>query len=97
MEITYLTEDKSVEVKLVYIVRRNLKRYRGIGKCYPKHTQCLMFVNGLLRGYGEVVKHEYDEDDPSFAFKEATRRVMHKLTGKWLRTELWRLVLEKIE
>jgi len=97
MEITYITNDKSIEVKLVYIVKTRLHNYGGIGKTWPKHTQCLMFVNGLLAGYGEVVKHEKDTDNQKFAFKEATNRVMNKMNLKFIREELWKKVLKEVD
>ena len=97
MEITYKTKDESIEIKLVYIVRTRLHNYKGVGKTWPKHTQCLMFVNGLLEGYGEVVKHEKDTDNQKFAFKEATNRVMHKINLKFIREELWKKVLNEVE
>ena len=97
MEITYKTADESVEIKLVYIVKHRLKVYGGIGKSWPKHTQCLLFMNGLLLGFGEVVKHKEDKDNQAFAFKEATRRVIDKINIKFMREEIWRKVLSAIE
>jgi len=97
MEITYTTQDKTIEVKLVYIVKQRLHNYPGIGKSWPKHTQCLAFVNGLLSSYGEVVKHEKDLDNQSYAFKEATRKALNKINLKCIREELWKKVLTEIK
>ena len=92
LEISYTSQDKSIEVRLVYIVKRRLRFYKGIGKSWPKHTQCLAFVNGLIVGYGEVIKHENDADNPNFAYKEATKKVMGKINIKSIRQELWKIL-----
>jgi hypothetical protein len=96
MEITYSTEDDSIKVKLVYIVNRRFHNYEGIGKSWPKHTQCLMFINGLIAGYGEVVKHEKDEDNQKYAYLLATKKVMDKIQLKFIRKEIWEKVKDKI-
>ncbi len=95
--ITYITDDESIEIKLQYIAKQRLHIYSKQGKVYPKHTQCLMFKNGLLVGYGEVIKHNNDIDNPEFAFKEATRKVMDKINIKFIREELWAKVLAEIK
>lgn len=91
-DITLNSSDDSIRVKLVYIIKFRFHRY-GLGKSWPKHTQCLMFINDLLVGYGEVVKHANDEDNESYAIKAATAKVMPKLVFKDMRTELWNKIL----
>lgn len=88
METTHITSDKSYEVKLVYIVKHRLHFYRG-NKSYPKHTQCLCFINGLIVGFGEVIKHENDIDNQNFAYKLATKKVINNINCKFIRKELW--------
>lgn len=96
MEIVYKAPDESIEIKLVYITsRRKLKYYKAYGKAWPRITQCLMFYNGLIVGFGEVVKHQSDVDNVEFAMRLATKRVLSKLPSKLLRTDIWKLVLNE--
>lgn len=98
MQINYSTEDKSINIQLVYIVKNNMRMYRGIGKSWPKQTQCLLFYNGILKSFGLVTKHIKDEDNPAFAHKLATKKALEgQLRIKWLRKELWKLVLSELE
>ena len=96
MKITYITPDKSIEVKLVYIVKRRLHNYAGFGKTWPKHTQCLCYINGLFHSFGEAVKHEKDVDDQKFAFKIATGKALLKLNAKDIRQELWKKLFAEL-
>lgn len=96
MEISYKTQDGCMEVKLVYIVKHRYHYYRGLGKSWPKHTQCLMFINGLLIEFGEVVKHQKDPDNQAFAYKEATRKVMKRLHSPDIRKILWDKLFNEI-
>lgn len=96
-EIIYKVEDDDYEVKLVYIVKRRLHNYKNIGKSYPKHTQCLCFINGLIVGFGEVVKHEADKDNQNLAYKLATKKVMDKIIFKDIRKEIWMKVLNEFK
>lgn len=97
MEITYTTEDGSIEVRLLYIVKRRLRNYPGIGKSWPKHTQCLCFLNGLMHSFGEVVKHEKDPDNQAYAFKKATEIAVEEINLKHVRSELWVKVRQGIK
>ncbi len=96
MEIYYKTPDNSIRIKLVYSIGRELKQYAGIGKSYPPQTQCLFFVNGFLRGCGTVVKHEKDKNNQNFAFKLATKKALADFKCKWIRKEIWKIVIDKI-
>lgn len=93
MEVTYTSED-NFEVRLVYIVKPRYRNYPGIGKCWPKHTQCLMFINGLFVGHGEVVKHQLDEDNKRYAIVAATKKVMNKIHFTDIRKKLWEQIFE---
>lgn len=97
MEISYKTDDGSIQITLKYIVGRGFHNYPGIGKSWPKHTQCLCFVNGLMKGFGEVVKHEKDLDNQKLAYKLATKKAIEKMNLKYLRKELWLKLLNEIE
>lgn len=97
MEIVYKTNDESIQITLKYIVGRGFHNYPGIGKSWPKHTQCLCFVNGLMKGFGEVVKHEKDPDNQKLAYKLATKKAIDKIGLKFVRKELWLRVLDTIE
>ena len=97
MEIIHLSKDKSWEVKLTYISKTVPKYYGGFGNKRVKYTQCIMFVNGLIVGYGEVAKHESDTDNQRFSYIEATKRVMGKITFKSDRKEIWEKVLNEIK
>ena len=96
MEINYQTKDKSIDIKLVYIVKRQLKMYY-IGKTWPKHTQCLFYYNGLLRGFGTVVLHYTDKDNQRLAYKLATKKAIVDYTQRWLRKELWKTVITELD
>lgn len=95
MEINFKTEDSSIEIKLVYIVKLKLTYYRK-NKYWPKHTQCLLFYNGLLLGFGGVVKHERDLDNQNLAYKLATKKVIDKIHFQFIRKELWKMLDTKI-
>ena len=96
MEINYKTDDESIDIKLLYIVKQKLTRYRK-DKYWPKHTQCLLFYNGLLLGFGEVIKHEKDSDNQSLAYKLATKKVMDKIFLPYIRRELWKKLIAEIK
>ena len=79
-DITYRSGDNSVDVRFQFIVQRRLK-YTHLGKGWPKHTQCLLWCNGLLVASAIVVKHALDEDDPIFAFKLTARKCIEQYTS----------------
>lgn len=61
-----------------FLTGNPLRRYWR-DKCWPRVTQCVIKRDGLIIGFGEVVKHERDIDNPRHgrlfaakkAFKEA--------------------------
>lgn len=85
--VHYMTEDKSMDIELRFITRKVLRFYH-VGKAWPKHTQCLLFVNGLLKGFETIVKHAYDEDNPQNAYKRVAEQVMKNNLPKHLRNEV---------
>lgn len=93
MEIVYTSEDKSLEYKLVYISKRKLRGYKG-DKTMPVVTQCLLFKNGLLQDFAEVVKCESDKHNPQLAYKLVTKKVMPSVYFTDIKTELWKLFFE---
>lgn len=93
-EITY-SPDESMTIQLVYSCGTKLKM-TSLGKTWPKHTQCLMYMNGLLQSFGTVVKHANDIDDPKFAYKLVTTKAL-TLNNKWLRKTIWGLVHTKLK
>jgi len=92
--INYETSDKSIKIRLEYLTGHQLKMYY-LGKSYPKTTQCLMYVNGFLRGTGAVVKHEKDVDNENLGIRLATKKALPSLNIKCIREEVWKLVLEE--
>ena len=92
-DIIYITDDKSLEIRLQFIVKNTLK-YTHLGKGYPKHTQCLMFSNGLLKCFKTIVKHSKDEDNQMFAYRLVAEKCLKSISNKWLRNEV-RLIFNK--
>ena len=93
MEINYITNDKSIHIRLEYLVGYPLRMYY-VGKTYPRTTQCLMYMNGIHRKTGTVIKHKKDEDNPNLAIRLVTKKALSALNMKCLRDEVWKLVLD---
>lgn len=87
IEIIWKSEDNSLEIKLQFISKPQLK-YTHLGKSWPKHTQCLMYSNGLLKCFETILKHERDEDNPLFAHRLVAERCMKNIHNKWIRGEV---------
>jgi len=87
-EISYITTDNSLKYKLVYITGRKVFG-RTRDKTYPKVTQCLLFTNGLLTSFGQVVKCDSDIDNLEYAVKLVTKKVMKDIWFKSVRKEIW--------
>lgn len=94
-DIIYTTGDKSLEIKLVFIVKNRLK-YTHLGKGWPKHTQCLMYSNGLLDCFETIVKHNNDVDDQKFAYKLVAEKCLKNIKNKWLRGEVRNVLDESL-
>ncbi len=93
-DIIYKTSDNSLEVRLQFIVAKRLK-YTHLGKIYPKHTQCLMYSNGLLDCFETVIKHAKDEDNQVHAYKLVAEKCLKTISNKWLRSQV-RLMLNEV-
>lgn len=61
-------------VTVEFFTGHRLKRYWK-DKYWPKTTQCLIKVDGLIAALGEVIKHEKDIDNPKdaklFSFRKS--------------------------
>lgn len=94
-EINYITDDKSLSYRVVYIVGRKLRGYKG-DKTYPKVTQCLLFKNNLLVSFAEVVKCDNDKDNIEYAIKLVTKKVIKDVYFTDIRKSLWKLIDEEL-
>lgn len=92
-DIIYISPDKSLKIRLQFIVKNRLK-YTHLGKGWPKHTQCLLYSNGLLDCFETVIKHAKDEDNQIFAYKLVAEKCLATITNKWVRSQV-RLELNK--
>jgi len=66
------------------------------GKHWPKTTQCLVYANGRLIGFSEVIKHVNDIDNQKLANKLAAKKafdVTYLKNWKSLRTKFWNKIL----
>jgi hypothetical protein len=97
MNIFYETNDKSLRYHLQYFTKNRLTYYKG-NKNYPLYTQCLIFRNDLVAGYGEVIKHENDEHNQKYAYIKATEKAFQnsKINSKFIRKDLWDLLFQTI-
>lgn len=95
-DIIYKTSDNSLEIRLQFIVKNNLK-YTHLGKGWPKHTQCLMYFNGLLNCFETVVKHAKDEDNQVYAYRLVADKCLNNISNKWLRSEVELLLNKALE
>ena len=95
--VLYVSPDNTIKIELVYIVIKVLKIYPGIGKTYPKHTQCLVYINNILAGFSTVIKHEFDEDNQNYAYKLVTKKAMKFINTKFIRKEVWKRVNSELK
>lgn len=86
-DIIYKSSDSSLEIRLQFIVKSRLK-HTHLGKGWPKHTQCLLYSNGLLDCFETIVKHKKDEDSPKFAYKLVAEKCLKSIDNKWLRGQV---------
>lgn len=92
-DIIYKSSDNSLEIRLQFIVKNRL-RYTHLGKSWPKHTQCLIYSNGLLDSFAQIIKHSRDEDNQKFAYKLVAEKCLKTIHNKWLRGQV-RLILDE--
>lgn len=86
-DIIYKTSDNSVEIRLQFIVKNRLK-YTHLGKGWPKHTQCLMYSNGLLDCFETIVKHQKDVDNQVYAYRLVAEKCIKTINNKCLRDQV---------
>ena len=95
-EVTWTSKDNSLEYKLVFIRKRQLK-YTHLGKTWPFHTQCLIYENGLLKHFETIVKHARDEDNLVFAYRLVAEKCLKFIDSKWLRGQIREELLKELE
>lgn len=85
----------SITFTIEFIIARPLRRnHRSIHT--PKTTQCLVYQDGLLLGFGTVVKHENDVDNQDVANVNAAKIAFQNAfpnsdpDSRAIRTELWK-------
>jgi hypothetical protein len=68
-------------------------RWNSYGKCWPKVTQCILYIDSGIKCHCEVVKHENDIDNPLFT-RTLTAKMAFKQAKFWkeLRVEFWKLM-----
>lgn len=84
---TVICTSGDIEIRLVFNIQNRLK-YTYLGKGWPKHTQCLMYVNNFLMCSETIVKHERDIDNKAFACRRVAESCMKKISNKWLRAQV---------
>lgn len=92
-EVIYKSEDGTINITLQFRVQQRLK-FTHLGKGWPKHTQCLVFYNGLLSHFETIVKHAKDEDNQIFAYRLVAEKCLKTISNKWLRGQV-RIELNK--
>lgn len=79
--------DGTMIIRLEFRVQRRLK-FTHLGKGWPKHTQCLMFIDGLLEHFETIVKHKKDEDNQLYAYKLVAEKCLKTISNKWIRSQV---------
>jgi retron-type reverse transcriptase len=92
-EVIYKSADSTMTILLQFRVQRRLK-FTHLGKGWPKHTQCLMFIDGLLEHFETIVKHKKDEDNQLYAYKFVAEKCLKNIPNKWIRGQV-RIELDK--
>ena len=95
MKCFYETSDKSLKYEFHFIQKSKLVMTH-LGKTYPKHTQCLMFENGLLKHFSTIKKHSKDDDDLFFALRYTFEDCIKNINLKWLRNEIRNDIIPQI-
>lgn len=94
-DIIYQSSDGTLQIRLQFIVVNRL-RNTHLGKSWPKHTQCLMFTNGLLDCFETIVKHQKDQDNQVFAYRLVAEKCLKNISNKWMRTQVRTLLNEEL-
>lgn len=98
--MVYQSKKQSFQIELqhhlyeVEFREGNPQRYaRGYGKHWPRVTQCLLYTDGELKYFIEVVKHSDDVDNQEFARSLALKKAFANVFwGKELRVKFWQLI-----
>ena len=79
--------------KVEFIVSYPLK-HNSRGKSWAKCTQCVIYDNQRIMGFGECIKHSNDKDDNKYA-KVYSAKKAFKQTRLWkeIRQRLWQKIL----
>lgn len=86
---TSYTNTMSIEFNVGRPFRRT-----HMGKHWPITTQCVIKMDNIVVGVGEVVKHELDKDNPKYARMYAAKKAFAQ-TRLWpeLRERAWKKIL----
>lgn len=71
-------------------------RWSHKGKHWPHTTQCVIKLNDLIIGIGDVIKHEKDKNNPKYARMYAAKKAFKNSEAHiWLevREALWKQIL----
>ncbi len=78
-------------VEIEFRSRHKYKRYAQ-GKAWPKITQCIITVDGLVVGIGNVIKHRADKNDDKYARMYSAKKAFEQseqYCWKIFRPKLW--------
>ena len=95
MIITYETEDKSLKYE-IQVKQGHPLKFNSYGKCWAKRTEVTILQNGFSIGSNFVTKHHKDENNFKYAVVNAARPIINLIKIKWIRKELWKRLLLKI-
>lgn len=89
LKIEYSADDGRYTVSVEYLYKRMLK-YTHIGKVYPIHTQAVLKVNGFVKAFSTITKHDADEENMKYAFFTVTKNVFNEYKpSKEIRIHIW--------
>lgn len=83
--------------QITFVSKPLFRSYLGIGKSYPKTTQCTIKRDGLIIGLGTVTKHWKDKDNPKYARAYAAKQAINNGNlrhWKELRREMWKEIMK---
>lgn len=78
--------------EIEFISTFKFHNYPGVGKCWPKTTQCVIRKGLLIIGIGTVTKHIIDNDNPKYARKYSMKKALTNSPLKYwdeLRSIMW--------
>lgn len=71
---TYISKDNSVKIIVSFKQGFPLK-HTHLGKTYAKRTECSITINGFLKAFHFVTKHEKDNDSVKHAYLNSFRPI----------------------